>query len=88
MEVTRLRFSHKVSPSGALRARVLVSISQTNGTDAAGVQIRWGVTVIMDLSKNQTLYGVKMPQDAIRKARAAQQLAKIGASDNDCSRLG
>jgi hypothetical protein len=79
MEITRLRFSHKVSPSGALRARVLVSISQTDGTDIAGVPIRWGVTIIMDLSKNQILYGVRKPQNAIRKARAEQRLDKVGA---------
>lgn len=79
MEVTRLRFSHKVSPTGEIRPRVLVSICQSNGKDAAGVPIRWGVTIIMDLSTDKVLYGVKKPQDAIRKARAAQQLDKVGA---------
>lgn len=80
MEITRLRFSHKVSPTGVLRPRVLVSICQSKGKDAAGVPIRWGVTIIMDLSNDKVLYGVKKPQDAIRKARAAQQLDKVGAS--------
>lgn len=80
MEITRLRFSHKVSPTGGLRPRVLVSICQNDVVkDAAGVPIRWGVTIIMDLSTNKVLYGVKKPQDGIRKARAAQQLDKVGA---------
>jgi hypothetical protein len=50
IEITRLRFSYKVSPAGALRPRVLVSICQKSTEDAAGVPIRWGVTLILDLS--------------------------------------
>lgn len=46
--------------------------------DVAGVAIRWGVTIIMDLSSEKILCGIKKPEDAIRRARAAQQLDKVG----------
>lgn len=79
LEITRLRFSHKVSPSGALRPRVLVSICQRQGADAAGVAIRWGVTLIMDLSEKEVLCGIKKPRSKIEADRRAMQLGVAGS---------
>lgn len=79
LEITRLRFSHKVSPAGSLRPRVLVSICQRSGMDAAGVPLRWGITIIMDLSTEEVLCGVMKPEEVIRKARSAEQLEEAGS---------
>jgi hypothetical protein len=80
-EITRLRFSHKTSPAGSPRPRVLVSICQEDGVDSAGLPIRWGVTLIIDLTTNKVLYRIpKLREDTDRPSRHATQINNIGFS--------
>jgi hypothetical protein len=80
-EIMRLRFSHKTSPAGSPRPRVLVSICQEDGVDTAGLPIRWGVTLIIDLTTNKVLYRIpKLRKDTDRPSRHSIQINSIGFS--------
>lgn len=79
IEITRLRFSHKVSPSGSLRPRVLISTCQQDGTDNGGVPIRWGVTLIVDLSTDAVLYSIVKPRAVVDAERKERHLDQLGS---------
>jgi Subtilase family len=69
-DITRLRFSHKTSPAGSLRPRVLISLTQVDGQDVSGVPIRWGSTLVIDLASEQILYRIpKLRAETDREAR-------------------
>jgi hypothetical protein len=78
IEITRVRFSHKTSPSGALRARALISICQQAGEDLSGIPIRWGVTVVVDLSTDAILYSILKPRAQIESDRKLRTEDKVG----------
>jgi len=80
IEITRLRFSHKTSPAGILKPRVLISIGQQSGQDAAGVPIRWGITLILDLTSSEILYSIRKTRKEIEASREAQHLDRFGGA--------
>lgn len=61
LKITRLRFSHKTSPAGTVKYRALVSIVQTHGNYASGIPIRWGLTLVFDLSIGQVIFHILKP---------------------------
>ena len=69
LQITRLRFSHKTSPAGTIKHRALISIVQTSGKDPSSVPIRWGLTLVLDLSTNEVIYHILKSRKDIPSSR-------------------
>jgi hypothetical protein len=90
LEVTRVRFSFKTSPSGSIKRRVLISLVQSDGFDPAGLQIRWGATLVLDLSatsERKVLYCINKPKSGIPPSRMNNVINKGPSGGSRLSKL-